>query len=464
MSATELLAGYERRAFSPVEVTQQLLDRVDRMNDLLHAYLIVDRAGAMTSARAAEKTWMQPGEKPTLCGVPAHVKDTIEQAGFPTTYGSLAFRDNVQPDAEIVRRLRVAGAVILGKTNTPEFALSPRTENRLGPASVNPWDLSRTSGGSTGGGAAAVAAGLGSLCIGSDSAGSVRLPAAYQGIFALKPSFQRIPAVQRWRASPGRSHNGPITRTVDDTVLMMQALAGAHRDDPDSARYPDADYRDVKGGSVKGMRVAVSRTFGRDVPLDVEQAAILNRAIAIVRELGCTIVDADPPIRTDSDEIAPGVWAYSGDHYAAAEDLIPDFWTKHADDLTAYARPIYAAGQTALAWQARQRVRRDRAYGAEVRAWFETYDFLLSPCCPVAPLAGVSEVRDDRKGQFSFLAPFNHAYNPAASIPIGLDTTGLPMSVQLVGRLGDDVGTLRMAARMEALNPWADRWPEFAFS
>jgi Asp-tRNA(Asn)/Glu-tRNA(Gln) amidotransferase A subunit family amidase len=462
LSATELLTGYEHRAFSPVEVTQQLLDRIDRLNGRLNAFLVVDHDGALKSARAAEALWMQPGEKPLLCGVPVHVKDTIEMAGFPTTYGSLAFRDNVQPDAEIVRRLRAAGSVILGKTNTPEFALSPRTENRLGPPGVNPWDLSRTCGGSSGGGAAAVAAGLGALCIGTDSAGSVRLPAAYQGIFAIKPSFQRIPAVQQWRASPGRSHNGPITRTVGDSALMMQALAGAHRDDPDSARYPDADYHSVRSGSVRGARIAVSRSFGRDTELDADQTAIFDQAVSIVRELGCTIVDDGPPIRTDSDEIAPNVWAYAGDHYAAAEDLIPDFWTKHADDLTAYARPIYAAGQIALAWQARRRVRRDRAYATRVRAWFEQYDFLLSPCCPVAPLVETHEVRDDRKGQFSFLAPFNHAYNPAAAVPIGRSAAGLPLSIQLVGRLGDDVGVLRMAMLFERTNPWHDHWPAFA--
>ena len=464
LSAAELLAGYGRRAFSPVEVTREHLERIARMNGRLGAYLVVDHEGAMASARIAEAAWMQAGDKPLLCGVPAHVKDTIEMAGFPTTYGSLAFRENVQPDAEIVVRLRTAGAVILGKTNTPEFALSPRTENRLGPPAVNPWDLLRTCGGSTGGGAAAVAAGLGPLCIGSDSAGSVRLPAAYQGIFALKPSFQRIPAVQRWRASPGRSHNGPITRTVGDTALMMQALAGPHRDDPDSARYPAADYLSIVDGSVNGARVAVSHTFGRDVALEPDQAQMLERAIATMRDLGCSIVEADPPMREDSDEIAPGVWAYSGDHYAAAEDLIPNFWAKHADDLTSYARPIYAAGQSALAWQARQRVRRDRAYAARMRAWFEDYDYLLSPCCPAAPIGDAPEVRDDRKGQFSFLAPFNHAYNPAASIPIGLNAAGLPLSVQVVGRLGDDVGTLRLASRMEAANPWADRWPSFALT
>jgi aspartyl-tRNA(Asn)/glutamyl-tRNA(Gln) amidotransferase subunit A len=464
LSAAELLAGYASRAFSPVEVTRELLDRIDARNPALRAYLAVDRDGALAAAHRAEATWAQPGEKPLLCGVPVHVKDTIEQAGMPTTYGSLAFRDNVQGDAEIVTRLRASGAVILGKTNTPEFALYPRTNNRLGPPAVNPWDLERTSGGSTGGGAAAVAAGLGPLCIGTDSGGSVRLPAAYTGVFALKPSFQRIPSVQRWRASPGRSHNGPITRTVRDAALLMQALAGAHPADADSARHPDADYADALTGDVRNLTVAIARDFGRGATLDADQARIFETAVDLLRDLGCRVVEATPPILEGKDELPTGAWAYCGDHYAAAEAMIPNFWDAHADDLTDYARPIYDAGRSALAWHYRGILRRDRAYAERMRQWFFDYDFLFTPCAPEAPPIAMLDPRDLRKGQFGTLSPFNHAYNPAASVPIGLSAAGLPLSVQVVGRLGDDVGTLRLCALLEAANPWADRWPAFALA
>lgn len=464
LSAAELLDGYRRRTFSPVEVTLELLDRIDDKDRALHSYLLVDRDGALEAARDAERAWLQAGEKALLCGVPVHVKDTIEMAGFPTTYGSLAFRSNLQPDAEVVIRLRASGAVILGKTNTPEFALAPRSENRLGPPTSNPWDLSRTSGGSTGGGAAAVAAGLGPLCIGTDSAGSVRLPAAYNGVFALKPSFQRIPSVQAWRASPARSHNGPITRTVCDAALLMQALAGPHPQDPDSYRHPEVDYLAFARGNVRGKRVAVSRDFGRGIPLDADRARAFDEALAILRGLGCVLIEDDPPVPEGSDELEPGVWAYSGDHYAAAEALIPNFWEQHADDLTDYARPIYDAGRRALAWQYRGILRRDRAYAQRVAGWFAAYDYLLSPCCPVAPAHGAREVRDDRRGQFGFLAPFNHAYNPAAAVPTGLSRDGLPLSVQIVGRLGDDLGTLRLAGLIEAARPWAGRWPPVALA
>lgn len=458
LSAAQLLAGYERRDFSPSEVTATILERIAAKDGSLHSFLVVDHEGAMQAARRADAFWRQAGEKPLLCGVPVHVKDTIDMAGFPSTYGSLAFKNNFQPDAEIVRRLRAAGAVILGKTNTPEFALRGVTENRLGPPTANPWDLRRTSGGSSGGGAAAVAAGLGPLCIGTDSAGSVRLPAAYQGLFAIKPSFQRIPAVQPWRASPARSHNGPITWTVRDSALLMNALAGPHPGDPDSARHEPVDYLQFANGNVRTARVAFSRDFGRGNALDPDQTRIFDEAMTLLTQLGCILVEAYPPVPEGSDELEPGMWAYSGDHYAAAEALIPNFWEKHADDLTGYARPIYEAGRRAPAWKYRGILRRDRAYAEAVRRWFLQYDFLLTPAAPIAPLLDAPDAADHKR-LFGFMAPFNHAYNPAATVPIGLSTEGLPLSVQIVGRLGDDVGVLRLAGLMEAANPWAQRRP-----
>jgi aspartyl-tRNA(Asn)/glutamyl-tRNA(Gln) amidotransferase subunit A len=270
--------------------------------------------------------------------------------------------------------------------------------------------------------------------------------------------------VQNWRASPARSHNGPIARTVRDAALLMQALAGPHPADPDSARHPEVDYLDFVHGNVHGARVAVSRDFGRGIPLDDEQTRNLEEAIAVLRSLGCTLVDADPPVPQGGDELALGVWAYSGDHYAAAEALIPNFWEKHSGDLTDYTRPIYDAGRHALAWHYRRILRRDRAFGEEMRQWFAGYDFLLSPCCPPAPPNAEPNVRDDNRGQMKFLAPFNHAYNPAAAVPMGYSADGLPLAVQVVGKLGDDVGTLRLAGLIEAAKPWAGRWPTFALT
>ncbi|MGH8239368.1 MAG: amidase [Steroidobacteraceae bacterium] len=223
LSATQLLEGYARRDFSPVEVFEECLQRIERLNPLLRAYLAVNTEDGRRAALTAERVWRAPGDKPVLCGVPVSVKDTIEMRGLPTTYGSLAFKENYQDDSEIVLRLRRAGAVIVGKTNTSEFALLSAVRNRLGDPGCNPWNVEHTCGGSSGGAAAAVAAGLGQLAVGTDSAGSIRAPAAYNGIFGFKPTYQRIPSVQRWRAAPGRSHNGPLSRTVRDGALLMLA-------------------------------------------------------------------------------------------------------------------------------------------------------------------------------------------------------------------------------------------------
>lgn len=462
MSATDLLAGYARHDFSPVEVLRELYERVERLNPKLSSFLALNTDDALASAQAAEETWRSSGEKPLLCGVPVSIKDSIEVDGMPTTYGSLPFKDNRQPDAELVRRVRAAGGVITGKTNLPEFALYSAVDNKLGPPGRNPWDLERTCGGSSGGAGSSLAAGLGPLAVGTDSGGSVRTPAAVNGVFALKPTYQRIPAVQTWRAAPGRSHNGPMTRTVGDAALLMQALAGADARDAESNLPPVEDYLAFADGGVRGVRLAVSYDFGQGYRSSPEVLAFVREAAALFAELGCEVVEADPPTLEESEELEPGVWAYSGDHYAAAEAMIPNFLEKHLDDLTPYTRTIYERAPEAKAWQYRRILRRNRAFGQRMQAWFRGYDFLLSPLVgPAVPLKEATP-RDRAKPPRSFVVPFNHTYNPAASVPFGLSTGGLPISVQVVGRLYDDVGVLRMAAAVERARPWAQRWPALA--
>lgn len=462
LSAAELLQAYARKELSPVEVLEDVLARIERLNPLLRSYLAVNAEDARRAAKEAERRWLSPGEKPLLCGVPVSVKDTIEMAGLPTTYGSLAFKANYQEDSEIVLRLRRAGAVITGKTNTPEFALLGAVRNRLGEPGVNPWNLAHTCGGSSGGAGSALAAGLGPLAIGTDSGGSVRVPGAYNGVFALKPTYQRIPAVQRWRAAPGRSHNGPMTRTVRDSALLMEALAGPHAGDPASELNPPSTYLDLARGNIRGARVAVSHAFGHPLPQDDEVLSMLEQAAGLLRRLGCTVVEADPPSLDADDELKPGVWAYSGDHYAGAEAMIPDFWQKHAGDLTDYIRPVYDAGRNALAWQYRRILRRNQAYAVQMKEWFRNFDFLLSPVAGPAPRVDVTPRRSRDEREFAFLVAFNTSYNPAAAVPFGFHSSGLPLAVQVVGRLGDDVGVLRMSAAIEAEQPWGDRWPPLA--
>jgi len=391
--------------------------------------------------------------------VPISIKDTIEVEGMPTTYGSLAFKENRQADAELVVRLRKAGAVILGKTNTPEFALGAHTVNRLGPSTKNPWDKSRTSGGSSGGAAAAVASGMGPLAIGTDSGGSIRLPAAYQGIYGLKPSYQRIPSVQAWRASPGRSHNGPITRTVADAALLMQILAKPDPRDADSTAFGPTDFADYGKGGIAGARIAIARHSGDDCGLDDVQRGLLAEASRFLTALGCRVSECDMPVRPGGDELEPGVWAYSGDHFGAAEALIPGFWAKHEADLTDYARPIYAAGQRALAWQYRKILRRNQAFKLAVQQWFADYDYYVGPCCGAAPLGNGTNTPEERLKNLRYLMPLNFSHNPAAAVPFAQSADGLPLAIQIVGKAGGDVAVLGLSAAIEAARPWSDRWP-----
>jgi len=475
LSAVELLAAYASRELSPVEVAEDAFRRIERLNPALRAYLGLNYDDALATAKAAEKLWLQQGETPLLCGVPVSIKDTIEMAGLPTTYGSLAFRNNLQPDSEVARRLHQAGAVILGKTNTPEFALLGETRNRLGDPGANPWNVDHTCGGSSGGAAAAVAAGLGPLAVGTDSGGSVREPAAYCGIFGLKPTYQRIPAVQVWRASPNRSHNGLLTRSVSDAALMMLALAGPDPRDASSLNLPEVDswaslaYATGSGVSARGLsevsgaRIAVSHNFGHAPALDAEVLAALDEAVRLLTGLGCEVVPSDPPSLEPRDELEPGVWAYSGDHYAAVESMTPGFWEKHADDLTDYIRPVYDTGRRALAWQYRRILRRNQSHLMQVQEWFRPYDFLLAPVASSpAPRLDREPPRLPGQRELGHLVGFNIAQNPAAAVPFGFHSSGLPLSIQIVGKLGDDLGVLRMAAAIEAERPWAGYWPAIA--
>jgi aspartyl-tRNA(Asn)/glutamyl-tRNA(Gln) amidotransferase subunit A len=354
--------------------------------------------------------------------------------GLPTTYGSLAFKDNYQDDSEIVVRLRRAGALIVGKTNTPEFALLNSVCNRLGEPGCNPWDRERTCGGSSGGAAAAVAAGLGQIAIGTDSGGSIRQPAAYNGVFGLKPTYQRIPTVQKWRASPGRSHNGPLARTSRDAALVMQALAGLDSRDPDS-RLAHADFLDWRPELTARSQLAVCYQT-EDVPESESTSDCrLRNIVTWLRDQGFDVLQENPPYPTGEDELEQGIWGYSGDHYAAAESISPGFWDLHAQSLADYSRPVYEAGKRALAWQYRSLLRRNEIYRLRIAAWFERFDFLLTAVDTPAPRHG--EMTPQRRYP-GWLRPFNISHNPAAVVPLGLDSGGLPSAIQIVGRVGDD--------------------------
>ena len=460
LSAAELLEAYGKRELSPVEVTKVTLERIDRLNPKLNAYLTIDHEGALAAAEEAERAWAQPGERPLLCGVPISIKDLILTSWLPTTFGSLAFKDYYPPhNAPVVDRVRAAGAIVLGKTNTPEFGLIDSTQNRLAGDGRNPWNLDHTCGGSSGGAGAAVAAGLGPLAIGTDGAGSIRNPALYNGIFGLKPTFGRI-AHDGWKGAPYTSHQGPMTRTVRDAALIMQVASGPDERDPLCMREAPPDFLEaLEPGTLRGTKVALSLDYGYIDPDPETRQAVLD-ASDLLRGLGCEIIESHPPRQERPSTLVGDTTG--PDEYAWALRLKPDI-AEHFDDLTNYGRGIIESGMAVPAWKYSAAVRRREAWAAAVHRWFADYDFLLAPVMALtAPRIDEERRLEGRPWPGAFLPVFNASGSPAASVPFGFHSNGLPLAVQIAGRSGDDVGVLRMCAAVEAARPWAGNWPAIA--
>jgi aspartyl-tRNA(Asn)/glutamyl-tRNA(Gln) amidotransferase subunit A len=459
MSATELAVAIRARRVSPVEVTEAVLARIERLNPRLNAYCTVTADAALEAARAAEQALAQGRPLGPLHGVPVSVKDTILTAGVRTTRGSKLYAGYVPPeDAPVVERLKAAGAIILGKTNTPEFGWKGVTDNTLFGPTRNPWNVERTPGGSSGGAAAAVAAGLGPLALGTDGGGSIRIPAALTGIVGLKPSFGLVPA---YPPSPAESlsHVGPMARTVRDTALLLDVLAGPDERDRTSLPPLGARFVEALEGDTRGLRVAWSRDLGYAV-VEPEVAALAEQAARRFTELGGVLEEAHPGFSDPYD--AWSVLFYAG--IGAMLEGQPPGWRAVVDpelvrtvdsvrSLTAfdYARAGFAR---AALWDT-------------VRRFFERYDLLLTPSLAVAAFPVGMNMPEQIAGQPAtglrwspFTYPFNMTGQPAISVPCGWTANGLPVGLHIIGRRFADALVLRAAAAFEALQPWADRWPE----
>ena len=458
LSASELRDRYRTKALSPVEVTRAILDRIDRLNPVLNAFTVVTAELALEQAHAAERAYAA-GDAPPLAGIPISIKDLTPTRGIRTARGSLLDPDWVpDEDAPVVERLYAAGAVMLGKTNTPELGWKGDSGNRVFGPSFNPWDLTKTPGGSSGGAAAAVAAGLGPLAQGSDGAGSIRIPAAFCGIFGFKQSFGLIPQYPP-SAVGDLSHLGPMTRTVRDAAMMLNVMAGA--DGRDRLSWSSGiDYtRDLDAG-VRGLRVAWSPTLGyAQVANDVLESA--ERAAMAFRELGCEVEQVDPIIR-DPGNIVDVMWSGSMAGYFAGR----------LDDVRALLDPgllevIDRAASLSAADMAHALQQRNTYYtGMRQFMDLQRFDLLLTPTLPVTAFtAGLDEPDGWQRSTLApldwtpFTFPFNLTGQPAATVPCGSDQNGLPIGLQIVGRWRDDNTVLRGAAVFESLMPWAQLRP-----
>ncbi len=451
-TAARLLELYRAKEASPLEATRAVLARIERVDPVLNAFCFLAAEEALAAARASEGRWLRGEPCGDLDGVPVTIKDLILARGWPTLRGSRTV-DPGQPwdvDAPASARLREAGAVILGKTATPEFGCKGETNSPLTGITRNPWDPARTPGGSSGGTAAAVAAGMGPLSVGTDGAGSVRIPAAFCGNFGLKPSFGRVPA---YPLSPMGTvaHLGPHTMSVADAALMMNVLKRADPRDWTALPADDRDYRDGLEDGIAGLRVAWSPTLGYARNVDPEVAAAVATAVGALESLGARVEAVDPGF-ADPLEITTGLWFFgmwaiwNGLTHAQQRVADPDF----------HAQAQLGSRFGALDLH-RLQLRRGEL-GAHMRTFMTRYDLLVTPAVAVPAFAArpAGDVPMDPAsmlGWTPFSYPFNLTQQPACTIPCGLTRDGLPIGLQIVGPMFADALVLRAARAYERVRP-----------
>lgn len=462
LSARELARMVRAKDVSPVEVLEATLRRIERVNPRINAYCTVTAEPARRQALAAEEAARRGDPLGPLHGVPYSLKDLTPTRAIRTTMGSKIFEHNVpEEDAILVERLRGAGAVLLGKTNTPEFGCKPFTDNRLFGATANPWALARAAGGSSGGAAAAVAAGLGPLAEGSDLAGSIRHPAAWCGVVGFKPSQGRIarfPNVTAWNAM---SSNGPIARTVADAALMFSVMAGPDPRDPLALPHTGEDWEALADQvDLRGRRIAWTPDLGGAAAVDPSVASICQGATRVFADRGCAVEEASPEIGNIRD---PFVALNAVLRQATAGKYL-DQWRDQMDPIL--VRRIEFGRTLSGADIARAEVERS-AYHHRLRRFFERYDLLLCPTTAIAassldaPLPkdiGGRAIRDTLDMMILTYA-FNFSGYPAISVPCGWTADGLPVGLQIVGGWRQDALVLSAAAGFEAAAPRAERRP-----
>jgi len=458
-SVVTLAQWIRQKTVSPSEVVQAFLDRIAQYNPVLNAYCTVAAEQALQAARDAEQTIMKGADLPPLLGVPVAIKDLVLTKGIRTTFGSQVFADNIpEHDSAIVSRLKEAGAIILGKTNTPEFGYTGITDNLLFGRTNNPWDLARTSGGSSGGSAVAVAAGLAPAAQGNDGGGSIRIPASCCGVYGLKPSFGRIPfdsARTSFSASVPFLHEGFITNSVQDASLLLTSTQGPHSHDPFSVPISRESYYPVERMDMSKVRVAYCPDLDF-FPLDSEVKKAADRAVQTLARLGAQVELVSLGFTNYQAEVSnpfTGMWtANLGAHYS---ELLSTWETKMTKGLVVSIK----AGQTMSSVEYKQLEKaRSRAY-RKVEAIFANYDLLVTPTLAVPAFAhapGPTEIDGLPIDPYSgwMLTPlFNLTGHPAASINCGYSEQGLPIGLQLIGpRYQEDI-ILQISKRYQDAMP-----------
>ncbi len=459
LSAVEMAEAIRAKKLSPVEIVGAILHRIEQLNPKVNAYCTLVAESAMRQARKAEEMVVRGEEIGPLHGVPVSIKDLIFTKGIRTTGGSRLYENFIpQQDAIVVERLKAAGAIVIGKTNTAEFGWVAITQNPLFGETRNPWNPELTPGGSSGGASAAVALGMGSLAIGNDGAGSIRIPSSFCGVFGFKPSFGRVPQYSGFPGWETLSHTGPITRTIADAALAMEVIAG--RDDRDLFSLPETGLRYLPflNGGIKGLRVAWSQDLGY-ASVDPQVLKITEAAVKVFATLGCIVEPASPEAGSPEQAFATIVATILP---AVLQDKMGE-WQEQVEP--ALARFIQR-NRDKSAKEYLEACFEQLAYWDKIRPFFEKYHLLLTPTVAVPPFElgsyGPKEIAGSKVsplGWMPFTYPFNLTGQPAASVPCGWTDNGLPIGLQIVGRRFDDATVLKAAAAFEQASPWAEKRP-----
>ncbi|MCH8279844.1 MAG: amidase [Chloroflexi bacterium] len=459
--ATELRRLIQSKEVSIVELVELFYQRIDSINPRLNAYLALCQDQALDQARSAQDAVQRGDSLGPLHGIPISVKDLEMTKGIPTTLGSAVFRDRTPDiDSVVVERIRQAGAIILGKTNTPEFGLSGTTENKVSDPCRNPWNTERTPGGSSGGAAAALASGLCTLATGSDGGGSIRIPASFSGVFGIKPSQGRVPRYGGYGrpAANQFSQSGPLSRTVGDAALLLQVLSGDDPRDPTCLREDTPDFSADLNNGVRGWRIAWSPDLGY-AGVDPEVVRVTSEAAQVFQELGAEVEEPQLVV----EDPFPAFWdAFATAAYTSYGHLLPE----HEEEFTDYGLRSLQHGASVSGADLSRALLRVDLLRRQMENFFDQYDLLLTPTMAVAAFPieqrpGVigGKTVEPFWGYLPFTFPINMTGQTASSVPCGFSADGMPIGLHLVGPHGSEAKVLQASAAFEQARPWSQKRP-----
>ena len=460
-SAVEMRRLIGSKEVSIPELVEFFYQRIEALNPRLNSYLALCPDQALAQARSAQEVVQRVDSLGPLHGLPVSIKDLEMTKGIPTTVGSAVFKDRTpEIDSVVVERIRQAGAIILGKTNTPEFGLSGTTETKVAGPGRNPWSPERTSGGSSGGAAAALASGLCTLASGSDGGGSIRIPASFCGVFGIKPSQGRVPRSGGYGrpAANQFSQSGPMARTVADVAMFLQVLAGGDPRDATSLRQEPPDFSAGLKDGVRGLRMAWTADMGY-AGVDPEVARIAGDAAQVFQELGATVEEPQLVIE-DPFQAFWDVFATAA--YTSYGHLLTD----HRDDFTDYGLRSLEHGASVTGADLSRALLRVDMLRRQMELFFEDYDLLLTPtmAVPAFPIDDRPSVIGGKEvepfwGYLPFTFPINMTGQTASSIPCGFSADGLPIGLHIIGPHGAEARVLQASAAFEEARPWDQKRP-----